>query len=196
MSILIIAMEPLVMGPDFFTREELEIVSSAVVRAEELVDNYFKLSPTLWLKNRYDIKTAAGLAPHERVDGVFAQVLKYEGRGCGVSLGSSSFSLYHVCLQDPAILGLVSENSGIRLSPFLVYILVHELVHVVRFLRFEHRYENGSEAEVTFEEEKKVHDLTYKIVSRSGLSGVSEVIDFFGQWHDVPPGGGRFKNFE
>lgn len=196
MSILIIAMEQPFMTPLFFTGAELEIVSSAVLRAEELVDNYFKLSPTLWLKNRYDIKTAAGLAPHERIDGVFAQVLKYEGQRCGVSLGSSSFSLYHVCLQDPAILGLVSGNPGIHLSPFLLYILVHELVHVVRFSRFEHRYENGSEAEVTFGEEKKVHDLTYKIVSGLGLFGVSEVVDFFRQWHDIPPGSSRFKNFE
>ncbi len=166
-----------------FNSEELEKVDLAVLRAEELVNNYFKLSPTLWLKNRYDIKTAVGLAPHERVDGVFAQVLKYAGRRGDAALGSSSFSLYHVCLQDPAILGLVSCGTGIRLSPFLLYILIHELVHVVRFSRFEHRYENGAEAEVTFEEEKKVHALTYNIISPTGVSGLAEVIDFFRQWH-------------
>jgi len=171
-----------------FSRKELEKVDLAVLRAEELVNNYFKLSPALWLKNRYDIKTAEGLAPHEQIDGVFAQVLKYEGRRGDVALGSSSFSLYHVCLQDPAILGLASGDSGIKLSPFLLYILIHELVHVVRFSRFEHRYENGAEAEVTFEEEKKVHALTYKIISPTGVSGLAEVVDFFKQWHGFAAG--------
>lgn len=183
------------MTHEFFDSEALEKVDLAVLRAEELVNNYFKLSPTLWLNNRYDIKTAAGLAPHERVDGVFAQVLKYEGQRGGVALGSSSFSLYHVCLQDPAILELVACNSGIRLSPFLLYILTHELVHVVRFSRFEHRYENGAEADVTFEEEKKVHELTYKIISPTGVSGLAEVIDFFAQWHGFVSGDGQSKNF-
>lgn len=163
----------------FFNQEELEKVDLAVLRAEELVDNYFKLSPALWLKNRYDIKTAANIASHERVDGAFAQVLKYEGQRGDVSLGSASVSLYHVCLQDPAILGLVSGSPKIKLSPFLLYILIHELVHVVRFSRFEHRYENGAESEVTLEEEKKVHGLTYKILSSSGVSGLSEVLEFF-----------------
>jgi len=166
-----------------------------VLRAEELVNNYFKLSSALWLKNWYDIKTAAGLAPHEKIEEVFAQVLKYEGRRKGVFLGSSSFSLYHVCLQDSAILGMVSQK-GIKLEPFLLYILIHELVHVVRFSRFEHRYENASEAEVTFEEEKKVHGLTLKIVSPVAVSGVGEVIEFFNKWHGSIIGAGAGKKFE
>jgi hypothetical protein len=165
-----------------FNKEELEEVDKSVLRAEELVNNYFKLSPGQWLKNRYDIKTAATLAPHEMVDGPFAQVLKYEGRRFDASLGSSSFSLYHVCLQDPAILGLICRQPQIKLAPFLLYVLIHELVHVVRFSRFEQRYENVSEADVTLEEEKKVHGLTYEIISSVAVLGVSEVIDFYGEW--------------
>ncbi len=183
------------MRPIFFNVEELETVDLAVLRAEELVNNYFKLSPTFWLKNRYDIKTAVGLSPQECIGGVFAQVLKYEGRRGGGSLGSSSFSLYNICLQDPAVLGVVSENQGIHLAPFLLYVLIHELVHVVRFSRFEHRYENGSEADVTFEEEKKVHGLTYKIVAPSNVSGLAGIIDFFKEWQGVLPGSDRSKVF-
>lgn len=163
----------------FFDSEELEVVDQSVLLAEELVNNYFKLSSGQWLNNRYDIKTAVNLLPHERVDGPFAQVLKYEGRQAGASLGSSAFCLYNVCLQDPAILDLVSRRPEIPLPSFLLYILIHELVHVVRFLRFEHRYESTSEPDLTFEEEKKVHGLTREIVTAVAMSGVFEVVEFF-----------------
>ncbi len=167
-----------------FNQKGLEKVDMSVLRAEELVNNYFKLSPGQWLKNRYDIKTSATLAPHERVDGPFAQVLKYEGRKADAPLGSSSFSLYHVCLQDSAILDLICRQSQIKLAPFLLYVLIHELVHVVRFSRFEQRYENVSEADVTLEEEKKVHGLTYDIISSVAVSGVSEVLEFYKEWRE------------
>ncbi|MGM0655831.1 MAG: hypothetical protein ACQETR_11010 [Thermodesulfobacteriota bacterium] len=167
----------------FFNERELEQVATASLRAEEMVYNYFKFSSSQWLKNRYDIKTARDLAPHERIEGPFAQVLKYEGRRQNRSLGSSVFSLYHVCIQDPAIISFVAQNSKICLSPFLLYILVHELVHVVRFARFEHRYENACEAEVTLEEEKKVHGITYDIIALQAVSGISQVFEFYAKWY-------------
>lgn len=167
----------------FFNESELEQVATAALWAEELVYNYFKLSSSQWLKNRYDIKTARDLASHERIDGPFAQVLKYEGRRSDLSLSSSVFSLYHVCIQDPAIVLFISENSKIAFGPFLLYILVHELVHVVRFARFEHRYENACEAEVTLEEEKKVHGITRDIISSKTVAGMSQVFEFYEQWY-------------
>ena len=167
----------------FFDSFELEVVDQSILLAEDLVNSYFKLSSAQWLKNRYDIKTGADLLPHERVTGPFAQVLKYEGRQHGESLGSSAYSLYNVCLQDPAILHLVGSRREICLSSFLLYILIHELVHVVRFLRFEHRYESTSEADLTFEEEKIVHVLTRKIITSVSMAGVDEVVDFFRNWH-------------
>jgi len=167
----------------FFNESELEQVATATLRAEEMVYNYFKFSSSQWLKNRYDIKTARDLIPHERVDGPFAQVLKYEGRRRDLSLISSAFSLYHVCIQDPAIISLVAQKSKVCLDPFLLYILVHELVHVVRFARFEHRYENACEAEVTLEEEKKVHGITHDIIDPQTVSGMPQVFEFYAQWY-------------
>ncbi len=63
--------------------------------------------------------------------------------------------------------------------PFLIYVLVHELVHVVRFLQFHHRYEHASEASVTLAEERKVHCLTYSILQTVSLEGIKQVSDFF-----------------
>jgi len=166
----------------YFDEQELERVDHAVVMAEELVNNFFKLSSGQWLKNRYDIKTARDLTHHERVYGPFAQVVKYEGRRKEVALGSSCFSLYRVCLQDQAILSVVAEDSVLLLDPFLLYILTHELVHVVRFLKFKHRYENTGEADLTMAEEKKVHHLTHTILHRVSIPGLSDVFVFYEKW--------------
>ena len=169
----------------YFNSSELERVDRAAVLAEELVNNYFKLSSGQWLKNRYDIKTAKDLADHERVEGPFAQVVKYEGRKNGAPLSSSSYSLYTVCIQDPAILSLQKRREELHLDAFLLYVLVHELVHVVRFSRFKHRYENASEASVTMEEERKVHGLTHAILKPVRLPGMAQVFEFYKKWRDA-----------
>lgn len=168
--------------PRYFNQQELEKVDNAVLQAEDLVNNFFKLSSGQWLKNRYDIKTAKDLDLHERVCGPFAQVVKYAAQKKEISLGSSSFSFYTVCLQDPAILSVVEKNKAILLDPFLLYILTHELVHVVRFLRFEHRYENAGEADLTLTEERKVHHLTHGILRRISLGGLEQVFYFYQEW--------------
>ncbi len=183
-------------GYKYFDQQALERVDRAVLMAEELVNNFFKLSAGHWLKNRYDIKTAKDLASHERVSGPFAQVVKYEARKKDLPLGSSSFSLYKVCLQDAAILSVVEKDNAILLDPFLLYILTHELVHVARFLRFEQRYENVGEAELTMAEERKVHHLTHAILRRVSIPGLSKVFIYYGKWRESPGADHPGKNFE
>ena len=168
-----------------FNQEELLKVDEAVKLSEELVNNHFKMSSGQWLKNRYDIKTAKDLALHECIDGPFAQVVKYEGRKKDVPLGSSSFSLYKVCLQDHAIFTMVSKNRNLSLEPFLLYVLTHELVHVVRFLKFNRRYENKNEADVTLDEERMVHQLTHTILEPVSVPGLNQVFEFYKDWLPV-----------
>ncbi len=177
----------------YFSNDELLRVDEAVRRAEELVNNYFKLSSGQWLKNRYDIKTARDLEPHELVDGPVAQVIKYEARKKEIPLGSSSFNFYKVCLQDRAILSHI-VRTGLELDPFLLYILCHELVHVVRFSRFEHRYENSNEADVTQDEERKVHCLTHAILKPIPIAGLEQVFEFYKNWLICPESPNEIKN--
>ena len=166
----------------YFNNQELLKVDEAVKVSEELINNYFKMSSGQWLKNRYDIKTAKDLASHEYIKGPFAQVIKYEGRKKDISLGSSSFSFYKVCLQDGAILSAVAKTDGLSLEPFLLYILTHELVHVVRFLKFKQRYENSNEVDVTLDEERRVHFLTHEILKSVSFSRLSQVFEFYKDW--------------
>jgi len=172
-----------------FNNQELLKVDEAVKVSEELINNYFKMSSGQWLKNRYDIKTAKDLVGHEYIDGPFAQVIKYEGRKKDVPLGSSSFSFYKVCLQDDAILSAVSNTYGLSLEPFLLYILTHELVHVVRFLKFKQRYENSNEADVTLDEERIVHSLTHEILRSIPILRLNQVFEFYKDWIPVKESG-------
>lgn len=165
-----------------FNEEDLCRVENAVTISEELVNNFYKMSSGQWLKNRYDIKTAKDLGPHEIVQGPVAQVIKYEAHPRWVSLGSSSYSLYKVCLQDGAILSTLKSTDGLRFDPFLLYILTHELIHVVRFSKYEQRYENKNEADLTLLEEKKVHGLTYEILRPVSVRGLAKVFDFYRDW--------------
>lgn len=169
---------------NYFSRKDLFNLDEVLKMSEELVNNYFKMSSGQWLKNRYDVKTQAELETHEIVDGPFAQVIKYEGRKKDVPLGSSSFSLYKICLQDPAIISTVKKNEHLYLEPFLLYILTHELIHIIRFSRFQKRYENKNEADVTHDEEKKVHQLTHEILKDLTYPGLSQVFEFYKDWLD------------
>jgi len=167
----------------YFNREELAKVDEAVKISEELVNNYFKMSSGQWLKNRYDIKTARDLDGHEQVAGPFAQVIKYEARKKEASLSSSSYTLYKVCLQDNAILSAVRKED-LMLEPFLLYILSHELVHIIRFSKYKQRYENKNEADVTLDEERQVHLLTYEILNPFPIPGLMKVFEFYKDWRE------------
>jgi len=167
--------------PNYFNREELLKVEEAVKISEELVNNYFKMSSGQWLRNRYDIKTARDLEGHEQVDGPFAQVIKYEARKKEAPLRSSSYTLYKVCLQDNAILSTV-QKEDLLLEPFLLYILTHELIHIIRFSKYNQRYENKNEADVTLDEERQVHLLTHEILKSFSIPGVMKVFEFYKDW--------------
>jgi hypothetical protein len=68
------------------------------------------------------------------------------------------------------------------LDAFLLYILTHELVHVVRFSKHEQRYENKNEADMTLDEERKVHRLTHTILKPVSVPGLSKVFEFYSDW--------------
>ncbi|MFP4030275.1 MAG: hypothetical protein ACLFRG_15035 [Desulfococcaceae bacterium] len=169
-------MKPRHPGP-FFTETQLEGVRAAVGMAEDRVSDFYKLSDSQWFRYRYDVRTLAELEPEEVVDGPFAQVIRYEARPADASLGSSAFDFYRICLLDHAILPAVAELDRISLRPFLLYLVTHELVHVVRFCRFLQNF-NASEEEKRAEEQR-VHRRTLEILERVRIVGMSAVLDFF-----------------
>lgn len=171
-----------------FNPDQLKLIDGAVSIAEELVGNYYKMSSSQWLRSRYDVATLKDLAEEEIVEGPFAQVLGYEGRKKNAALGSSLFNYYKICFQDDAILELYNKQDNIGLFPLLLYIGVHELVHIVRFSTFKHMYTASSESDCALEEEQKVHTITWKILKDVSVVGMDNVLEFFIKWRLVPPG--------
>ena len=165
-----------------FSHDHLKIVNESVAMAEELVSEYYKMSASEWLRPKYDVKTRADLSPDEIVPGPFAQVIRYEGRLENASLGSSSYDFYKICLQDHEILATLDQNRKLKLLPFLLYIVTHELIHIVRFRKFIQIF--NAKAEERMREETKVHELTHVILHPLSIPGIDEVLHFYIKWRD------------
>jgi hypothetical protein len=160
-----------------FTPEQIRTVAQATRMAEELVSEAYKMSARQWLRPRYDIRTAADLTAEERIEGPLAQIIRYTGQLRASPLGSAAFDFYKICLQDHAILERAGRLPQPALLPFTLYVMVHELVHIVRFGRFLQCF-CASPAEIAAEE-GRVHAQTGRILSPLRLGGLAEVLALF-----------------
>jgi hypothetical protein len=163
-----------------FNTQQIEIVKQSLHLAEELVDQYYKMSISQWLKGRYDIRTLELLSSDEIVHGPYAQIVRYIGKYQDSPLSSKQYDLYKICLQDHTILHTVKENPKIQLFPFCLYILVHELIHIVRFCKFLKNFDASEEEKL--EEETLVHQQTREILTGRKVSGLSAVLDYYSRW--------------
>ena len=163
-----------------FKPDQIDTVNNAVEMAEELVSNHYKMSATQWLRRRYDVKTLEDLSPDEIVHGPFAQIIRYEGQLKNVSLGSSTYDLYRICLQDHSIYSALVQTPEMDLFPFTLYIMTHELIHIVRFSKFQQHFEASSQEIKS--EENRVHEKTHKILNNIRVAGLSIVFRFYQKW--------------
>lgn len=173
---------------DKFNPNQIETINLAVEMAEELVSNFYKMSASQWLHRRYDIKTLTDLSKDEIVEGPFAQIIRYEGHYQDRSLGSSAYDLYKICLQDHAIRAVMKQKPELQLFPFILYIVTHELIHVVRFSKFLQHFDAAPEERMV--EEKRVHVRTHKILKPVKVPGLAPVLEFYNEWR-IPYDGMR-----
>ena len=164
-----------------FSSGQLEIVNNAVAMAEELVSNHYKMSASQWLGPRYDVKPLAELVQGEIIDGPFAQIIRYRGQRRNTSLGSATYDFYKICLQDHTIRSTLEGTPGIELFPFCLYIITHELIHIVRFSKFLQSFDASPEERM--DEEKRVHRKTHDILQSVQIDGLSNVLEFYNDWH-------------
>ncbi len=163
-----------------FNPLQMKTITDSVYLAEELVSDFYKLSSGQWFKKKYDIKTLADLSADEITNDAFAQILHYKGRPKGSSLESKSYDFYKICLQDHSILSVIDKFQQIELFPFSLYIIIHELVHIVRFSKFLQNFYASREEKTT--EEKRVHEKTREILQDVKLPGLKKVLDFYRHW--------------
>jgi hypothetical protein len=140
------------------------------------------MSANQWLRPVYDVKTLADLSPDEVVEGPFAQIIRYEGKHREASLGSSTYDFYKICIQDHSILATLNQNDDIRLFPFTLYIVTHELIHIVRFMKFLQIFSATPEEKLA--EEVRVHETTHEIMQNVRLEGLLEVLKFYHKWRE------------
>jgi Mg2+ and Co2+ transporter CorA len=81
---------------------------------------------------------------------------------------------YLICLHDHQILEALRKDRNLQLLPLLIYVFVHELVHIVRFCNFSQRFEVSDERRE--KEEKVVHSTTFDILKGLSLPRMDYVL--------------------
>ena len=72
------------------------------------------------------------------------------------------------------MIAAAERDARLRLLPLSVYVLTHELVHVVRFCTFLQRFD--TEPEERRREEAEVHDITRKALAGMNLADLDYVV--------------------
>lgn len=164
-----------------FNTEQIKIINNCVEMAEELVSNFYKMSASQWITAcAYDIKTMVDLCPEEVVHGPFAQIIRYKGKRKDSFLDSSAYDFYKICIQDQAILSALEEWPDLKLFPFVLYIVSHELIHILRFTKFQQYFEASPEEMMA--EEAHVHEITHGILFEVNVPGMENVLIFYEKW--------------
>jgi len=140
--------------------------------AEELCGDHFQLSAFDLRSAPYDIATAEqliaeGLEPPPQPSKL-AELRRCELTREERSARDRRRTHYRICLWDPHILTLCDD--GARPGAVLLYVLIHELVHVVRFARQLALFDASPAARVR--EEQAVHQTSAQILDRAREAGL------------------------
>ena len=163
----------------YFNEKQVEVLSEALDIAEDMTSNYYQLSQSQWKRYPYDVKTLSQLFGEDIKDNAFAVLKKYaksEHRE-GEPL-FKTYEFYLICLQDNQILKALQRDKELKLLPLLAYVLTHELVHIVRFCKFQERFD-VKEIHKRSEEEHIVHQTTCEILKELSLPNLSYIVDSY-----------------
>ena len=165
------------MDPRPFEAQELRTVDDALYIAEDVTSNFFKFSPGQWKRHRYDVKTLPSLNQDEISKYAFALLNKGSRLVSGFESKTKIRDFYFICLQDDHILNALGRDKNLSLLPLLVYVLTHELVHIVRFCNFYQRFELAGRGRDR--EEAIVHSLTHDILNNLSLAQLDYVLESY-----------------
>jgi hypothetical protein len=121
---------------------------------------------TRWsVRDLYDIKTRAEMSENEKIDGVFAQLMRLEAENSG------KIPRYSICLQDSEIFDFLDKNTAVDILSFITFIMTHELIHV-------HRFSTGQADFYCFQEDEEVYvdTLTRLFMAKNPVTGLNKVL--------------------
>lgn len=168
----------------YFNPIQMTMANGAFQHAEKLAGHYFRLTADKMGLHRYDVRTLAYLEDHEVKDGAFAHLCKYHYKKEEQKSDLGSFHFYRICLQDNRILDAIDRgHSFIKLTPLMLYIAAHELVHIVRFDAGEVEFDASLEEKER--EEEKVHMITKDMLQASMSPELNIVLDCFSSRYKI-----------
>ncbi len=146
-----------------FSRKQRDLAIQAVDEAEERTGGYYCIPPHRWTGLRYDLLTCQDQEWRPLPESALAQVQLMQ-RASQNRANLNCF--YRIQLNDPTILNAVHrERLTSSFYPFLVYILTHEMVHLVRLTSI---LENPAALPPLDEsEERRVQRISHQILNRS-----------------------------
>lgn len=165
-----------------FDPSERRQVHRAAARAEDLTSGFYCIPGREWTRFPYDIATLAeGPGPEARV---FADVV----RAVPSPRVQSGWvrDLYRIRLRDDEILAAVGGLPEVGLFPLLLYVLTHELVHVVRFESGLAEFD-APDPGTREREEARVHAITRKILKPADSAALRRVAELCGRAASDPP---------
>lgn len=115
-----------------FNSLQLRMVRAARDEAATLVTKHYCIAPREWMQMPYEVRTLRSLGMSEVLDEALAQTLCYAINREAGSRATEQSDLYRICLQDHRILRC-ARATRVKLELLLLYVLTHELIHVVRF---------------------------------------------------------------
>jgi hypothetical protein len=155
-----------------FSAPQRNLVFRALDEAEERTAGYYCIPPFRWEQLRYDLLTQTDHGWEPLPEPMLARVRCLQRVN-----PRRSYDFYRIELNDGSILAAAErENLLGHLYPFLVYILTHEMVHLVRLSSI---LDTWSGPLVPFDEseEHRVQGISRRILT--GSSGFQPVLERF-----------------
>ena len=165
-----------------FGAAEQRSLHRATELAEDLTGKFYCIPGREWPRYPCEIRTLAeGPGPEAPA---FADVVRMVP-GPEAARQDGLGQLFRIRLRDDAILEAVERRGdGVELFPLLLYIVTHELVHVVRFGSGFAPYHAAEHRR--WQEEERVHAITRGVLRPVADASVRKVIELYGDEPAIP----------
>jgi len=154
-----------------FGTAEFEVLSDVQPIAEELVGEQFHVTSFGPQHRCYEVVTLSTGPDECREPSALATLCRYDREERAIGGGLHVARFYRICLQDDNLLGRVAD--GLDLRALLLYVLTHELIHIVRFESYQIHF--GAPGLAREQEERVVHGLTVEVLAPLRGSRADEV---------------------
>jgi hypothetical protein len=151
-----------------FSVPQRSLVYQALDEAEKRTTGYYCIPPFRWEQLRYDLLTQTDQGWEPLPESQLARVRYFQAVNA-----ANPLDFYRIELNDKSILAVAERERMIKnLYPFFVYILTHEMVHIIRLSSILDRQpaiDLSSESE-----ELRVQDISRRILAGSSFQPVLE----------------------